>query len=290
MHTIGDLAYTAFTEAAGGAVAGVIADSVLYGVDSAKIHQQQAATATTTRPRASPMLLYRGLVPTVLLGSVPVFGVFFLLYAPMRDVLTDAGHREWLPVASALCAVPATVVGVPADVLKKRIILKSPPTPMQGAIRDIIETHGWKGFFAGWHVNLIRDLPFAGVKIGLYEIMVKYYQDYYQISQISPAGASLCGIGSGVACAIATCPLDVINTQIKAQHSSKTTKYSYSIWTVGRNIVQQQGITALFRGVGMRSIVLGIGGMIFWPIQQGVAQSLGSDKFSFQDMWMEIYH
>ena len=79
-----------------------------------------------------------------------------------------------------------------------------------------MQTQGWKGFFAGWHVNLIRDLTFAVVKIGIYEVMAKQYQDYYQIKQISPVGASVCGVGSGVACAIITCPLDVVNTAIKA--------------------------------------------------------------------------
>lgn len=110
------LLQTSIAEAIGGATAGVVADTVLYAVDSAKVRRQTAPVAieqlssssSSIRDQASAVnsswmrrwnnaivnikhpktffrqnrILFRGLVPTVTLGSVPIFGSFFLLYAP----------------------------------------------------------------------------------------------------------------------------------------------------------------------------------------------------------------
>jgi dipeptide/tripeptide permease len=180
-----------------------------------------------------------------------------------------------LPLASAVCAIPATVIGVPADVLKKRLVLGIDATSAI-AIRNVIAHDGiYRGLFAGWHVNLIRDIPFAGAKIGLYEGFVQYYKTYIQKvskkEKISVVGASLCGVASGVSCAVLTCPLDVVNTRIKAD---ATTSHSTSIRTVTTEILRKEGAQALFRGVMMRSVVLGVGSSIFWPIQRTVSHSL----------------
>jgi len=262
-----------WTEAAGGAAAAAIADSVLYSVDSAKVRAQSPPTTTTAG--GDVRILFRGLGPTVLLGSVPVFGSFFFLYAPLKTQLQYHNCDAFLPLASGLCAVPATIIGVPADVLKKRLVLGIDPN-ITTAIRNVVAHDGiYRGLFAGWHVNLIRDIPFAGVKIGLYEYAQLLYMEYIhkgsKHDKISATGASLCGVASGVACAIITAPLDVVNTRIKAD---STTSHSTSIRIVAQEIVQREGIAALFRGVVMRSFVLGIGSSIFWPIQRSVAHSL----------------
>jgi solute carrier family 25 S-adenosylmethionine transporter 26 len=264
------LLQTALAEATGGAVAGVVADTVLYAIDSAKVRAQSKPVAGAG---TGISILFRGLVPTILLGSVPVFGIFFFVYAPIRDTLREEGCSQFLPIASTVCAVPATIVGVPADVLKKRLVLGMDPTITQ-AIQHVTAKQGWRGLFAGWHVNLIRDLPFAGVKIGLYEWFVYQWRSQYQLPTnhpITPTGAALCGVASGVCCAVLTCPLDVVNTRIKA---GGVESMSSSMVQVASQIVKKEGIPALFRGVGMRSIVLGIGSSIFWPIQRTVAHAL----------------
>jgi len=256
--------HTALAEAAGGATAGLVADSLLYAVDSAKVRSQ-------ARRRGGGAILFRGLASTVLLGSVPVFGSFFFCYAPLRDYMQSRGWSSLLPVASAVCAVPATIIGVPADVVKKRLVLGMDPTAIQAA-RHVVAESTWRGLFAGWHVNLVRDLPFAGVKIGLYEISVYYYQTMFAsgIGQpISSFGASLCGVASGVCCAILTCPLDVVNTRMKAGMGT-----SRSISKTTLHIARSEGIHTLFRGVATRSVVLGLGSSIFWPIQNYVANFL----------------
>jgi hypothetical protein len=216
------------------------------------------------------------MVPTIMLGSVPVFGTFFFLYAPAREYLHSQHLDSMLPVASAVCAVPATIVGIPSDVIKKRLVLGIDPNLVQ-AIRHVTTgPNGWRGLFAGYHVNLIRDLPFAAVKVGLYEQFASTYKSWHGLAKrdlIPPEGAAICGVSSGVACAILTCPLDCINTVIKSNESHGST----SIIQVGKQIVTKHGVRALFRGVTMRSVVLGIGSSIFWPIQRTTSHYLQPD-------------
>lgn len=266
---MGRLVQTALAESAGGAAAGIVADSVLYAIDSAKVRAQHKSAASLSVGNIS--ILFRGLAPTVLLGSLPVFGSFFLFYAPLRVVLQEHGYEQLLPLASAICAVPATVVGVPADVIKKRLVLGVDPN-VRAAISSATAERGMRGLFAGWHVNLVRDLPFAGVKIGLYEWFAYTWKmlNHIPIDQpITPGGAATCGVTSGVVCAVLTCPLDVVNTRIKAGNVETS-----SILRVGSEILKKEGVTALFRGVALRSLVLGAGSSIFWPIQRSVAHWL----------------
>ncbi|CAB9529273.1 adenosylmethionine carrier 1, chloroplastic/mitochondrial [Seminavis robusta] len=263
-----------WTEAAGGAAAGAIADGVLYGIDSAKVRTQ---TAPAAGGEAGFRILFRGMGPTILLGSVPVFGSFFMLYAPAKAVLQEHHAEGFLPLVSCVCAVPATIIGVPADVLKKRLVLGLDANAVT-AIRHVVAHDGiYRGLFAGWHVNLIRDIPFAGAKIGLYEWCVFYYKKYIQKvpkeERITIVGSSICGVLSGVGCAIVTAPLDVVNTRIKAD---STLSHSTSIQTVTMEIVEREGLQALFRGVAFRSFVLGVGSSIFWPIHRTVSHALQS--------------
>ena len=266
---MGRLVQIAVTEATGGAAAGIVADTVLYAIDSLKI-QAQHKSSSAALSTGNISVLFRGFLPTILLGSVPVFGTFFFCYAPLRVTLQEKGFDNFIPIASAFCAIPATVIGVPADVIKKRLVLGIDPN-VRTAIARATADHGLKGLFAGWHVNLLRDLPFTGIKIGLYEWFVsewKLWNNMNMDQPITPAGAAVCGVTSGVACAILTCPLDVINTRIKSGNVRTN-----SILAVGADIVRKEGLAAFFHGVTLRAFVLGVGSFIFWPVQRSVAHA-----------------
>ncbi|CAE7603224.1 SAMC1 [Symbiodinium natans] len=266
---MGPLLQTATSEALGGACAGVVADSVLYAVDSAKVRAQ-----TTPAASGGWKILFRGLVPTITLGSVPIFGSFFFCFALVKTKLLEQKQDALLPFAAAACAVPATLVGVPADVLKKRLVLGIDPNVAK-AFSHILSEQGWRGLFAGWHVNLVKDIPFAGVKIGFYEAFVSQWRAWNGLSSkeaLGAQGAAICGIASGVACGVLTCPLDVVNTRIKASATP-----SRSILQVGRHMLKTEGVFAFFRGVAMRSFVLAVGSSIFWPIQHGVSCHLNGN-------------
>mmetsp|Transcript_23743 Transcript_23743/g.53711 ORF Transcript_23743/g.53711 Transcript_23743/m.53711 type:complete len:181 (+) Transcript_23743:165-707(+) len=100
-----------------GAVAGVVTGLIFYGLDSFKNKQQAGEKIRYSQ-------LFRGALPLTLLISGPSYFVFFVVYQPLRDALSDPmGEGGAVLAASLVAAVPSSIVSVPADVLKKQLLL-----------------------------------------------------------------------------------------------------------------------------------------------------------------------
>jgi hypothetical protein len=103
-------------EAAAGSSAGLATDSIFYGLDSYKVQKQQPGGHVNVRN------LFRGLLPLSMMGTVPSFGVFFLVYEPCKRALAEVygvGDSASVALASLVAGVPASLVYVPADTVKK---------------------------------------------------------------------------------------------------------------------------------------------------------------------------
>lgn len=204
-------------EAAASAGAGITVDSVFYSLDSYKTHAQSASGVAKFGLKEFRGL-FRGFLPVVASGSAPSFAVFFSLYEPLKLSLQSDGRAAQNSAAvlatSGLCAVPASIVAVPSDVLKKRVVLGL-EADANSAIRNIYRAGGVGGFFVGWRANVLKDVPFAAVKMCLYEGSVALYMRVRGV----PPGSSIgslenAGLGmvTGAMTGVMTCPLDVINT------------------------------------------------------------------------------
>lgn len=157
---VGAAAVSAARELFVGAAAGALTESTFYALDSAKIQSQLKAGGSprdafgSSAPRAlQGVLLLRGIVPTVIFGSVPSFGTFFVLYVPLKSMLdssTAPGSSGFWPtlLASATAAVPSSLISVPSDVLKKVVFSDSSLT-YRSALRQL-SNKGISPFFKGW--------------------------------------------------------------------------------------------------------------------------------------------
>lgn len=97
--------------------------------------------------------VFRGAVPIAMIGSGPSFAVFFGLYAPSKRSLEErmSGGNAAL-LASLIGGVPSSLVAVPADVIKKRILLCG-DGKIVSVVHNILKEHGFRGLFVGWQVN-----------------------------------------------------------------------------------------------------------------------------------------
>lgn len=149
-----------------GAVAGAVTEALVYAFDSAKIllqlsgtrpapgrkvPQQQYAERATLRFRH----LFRGMLPSILLGSVPSFGCFFLCYVPLKDGLDTAYPTSSIALshallASSVAAIPSPIVAVPSDVIKKTIFSDAPVSYVI-ALRGLLRRRGVAALFSGWY-------------------------------------------------------------------------------------------------------------------------------------------
>jgi len=206
-------------EAVASAGAGITVDSVFYALDSFKTQLQSRQGAEQGQRRfglAEFRGLFRGFLPVVASGSAPSFAVFFSLYEPLKAALQHtesaaAQNSAAVLAASGLCAIPASVVAVPSDVLKKRLVLGLEDDG-RSAIRNIFQKRGVAGFFVGWRANVLKDVPFAAVKMCLYEGSSALYIALKGGGSINAVENAGLGLFTGAMTGVMTCPLDVVNT------------------------------------------------------------------------------
>jgi hypothetical protein len=135
-------------------------------------------------------------------------------------------------------AIPSSIAAVPADVIKKRLILghhdssdlnhrhSNSHNSVTATIRSIYRTGGAREFFLGWKANLSKDVLFSAVKMSLYEGWARVYLSVKNRSSgkyavgtaadLNGYEAAGAGMVSGVATAVLTCPIDCVNTRIKS--------------------------------------------------------------------------
>ena len=273
------LALNALFDGIAGAAAGFMADFLLYGVDSYKVMMQSGSEIKVNR-------LFRGVLPVALLGSVPSFGVFFCLYSPtkatLEHVAVSNGYNNGemsafsIVAASIIGGVPSSVVAVPADIIKKKILQQQSTTG-----RDVIRMIrnllcGGNSMFNGWRVNLSRDLSFVTVKMTLYELMCKYYIVHFRgmldvtlsgnaetnKDMVTQRESALLGCASGAVTGLVTCPLDVVNTRLKnGDFASVKNRGIYHIMML---IGRTEGVSVLFSGVTPRIAIISLGSTAFW--------------------------
>jgi len=252
-----------------GGIAGIWTDLLFYGLDSYKVVQQAGKQPKLTN-------IFRGALPISVFGSGPSYGCFFLLYSPLREALTslfgEYSSGVSVLISSVVCSVPSSICFVPADVIKKRLLLGE-FSSVSEATSKILYTEGVAGLFLGWKVNLLRDVPFGVIKMGLYESIASLYvrvaaggrrtaqraPTSISSSLLTKEEAGVVGFASGAATALVTCPIDCVNTRIKSGEFAHLGVISTHI-----AIVKKDGIRALFRGLLPRTAMLGLGATVFW--------------------------
>lgn len=251
-----DLRAIALAAAFQGGAAGVITDGSFYAVDSFKTQLQMGGMETVTLRR-----VFRGFAPTILAGTLPSMLIFFGTYEPLKCYLESGGATaSAVLAASATCAVPASLFCVPTDVMKRRMVTGMDKTATEMVLK-VYRQSGIKGFFLGWQANLMKDVPFAAAKISLYEGLLRSYKGWLGRDTLTTWEISGVGFTSGGIAAIVTNPLDTVNTRIKSGSIS-----SKSITGAMRQIVAQEGMGVLARGVLPRMVIFGLGSSLFWTV------------------------
>lgn len=268
---------SAFIDGLSGGLSGVITDVIFYSLDSLKVQSQAGEKLDIKR-------LFRGAIPIACCGSFPSFGLFFCLFHQCKQYFCESGYTtHGVLFSSLIAAVPASLVAVPADVMKKRIVLGY-ENNIRDAARVAYQTRGLKGLFLGWEANMLRDLPFAGLKISLYEGMSYLYLKYYKVSSLTQEGnynvnaltpyeSATIGLLCGPITALIVSPLDCVNTRIKSGELA-----SYNFVRAHFEIVKRNGFRGLFRGMLPRTIIISFGSTVFWYWYSKIQKILETDN------------
>lgn len=147
--------------------------------------------------------------------------------------------------------------------------------PVQAA-RSIVSSHGMTGLYRGWWATAWREVPAFGAYFAIYDITKDIFNSFFsrhtgicekemaaQNHIYLWASSALAGGTTGAMTWAMIYPFDIIKTKIQTCPID-TPLEKRRILAVGQNIVRQEGIMALFRGLNITVIrAFPVNGIIF---------------------------
>ncbi|KAI9221171.1 S-adenosylmethionine transporter [Blastocladiella britannica] len=247
-----------------GALAGTSVDTILFPLDTMKTRLQSPEGFIKAGGFRG---IFSGLLPAVV-GSAPGAAAFFVTYeyckALAKTWLPDERYAPAVHMASAsLGEVSACVIRVPTEVVKQRL-QAGRYNSTTTALTSIFRAEGLAGFYRGYLSTVMREIPFTCIQFPLYEYLKSYAAYRKSLPVADPLDAAMCGsVAGGIAAAITT-PLDVIKTRVMLGAAQAGSESHYVGMTATfKSIVRKEGMHALFRGIGPRTLWISVGGFIF---------------------------
>ncbi|GJJ15835.1 hypothetical protein Clacol_010113 [Clathrus columnatus] len=251
-----------------GAAAGTATDLLFFPIDTIKTRLQSAQGFI----RAGGFRgVYQG-IGSVVVGSAPGAAIFFAVYDNLKHNSPIPQHLEPVThiIAASVAEVAACVVRVPTEVIKTRS--QTSTFGKTGALSSLIaaqktfETQGFRGFYRGFGITVLREIPFTSIQFPLYEIFKIQLAKRLGRKSLYAHEAAICGSIAGGIAAAGTTPLDVLKTRIMLD--TRTGAVQRSFISYFKEIYQTEGVKALFSGVVPRTLWISAGGAVFLGVYE----------------------
>lgn len=284
---------------AAGLGSGVISAALLQPADLLKTRVQQSSATTLTQAfrdvlkAPNPVRqLWRGTTPSVIrtgFGSALYFGMLnqmriFAASMPVIPMVADEvkptkGSSSALPklgnvanlTTGALARVAAGLIVNPVTVLKVRYESSHYNyTSLAGAARGILAKEGPRGFFAGFGVTAVRDAPYAGLYVLIYEQgktqLGKLWSGQDRTTMSGSAGINfMSGVLAAVSATTLTNPFDAIKTRIQIAPE----KYRNMV-QAAKIMLADEGVRSMFNGLSLRIGRKAISSALTWTVYEEV--------------------
>ncbi|KAK3725040.1 hypothetical protein LTR37_000550 [Vermiconidia calcicola] len=286
---------------AAGLGSGVVSAFLLQPADLLKTRVQQSQASTLTQAfrdvlrNPNPIRqLWRGTTPSVIrtgFGSALYFGMLNTMreYAAKLptipvpvvsgEVKSARGSSSALPklgnvanlATGAFARVAAGLIVNPVTVLKVRYESSHYSyTSLAGAAKDIITKEGPRGFFAGFGVTAVRDAPYAGLYVLIYEQSKARLGDLSSGNTMSEGSGSVyinfvSGVMAAIAATTLTNPFDAIKTRLQIAPA----KYRNMV-QASKLMLRDEGIRSMFSGLSLRIGRKAISSALTWTVYEEV--------------------
>ena len=287
-----------WSSAAAGGAAAAAATVVFHPVDTAKTVLQRGGGGAAVRA-LTPRALYRGVWPAAF-SMMPACAVRMGAYEALKGALLEHAPRALSPgtlvfVASALSVVASSSVRAPLDMIKTRV--QTDPSLSATRAMRTAWAGGARSLYRGAGLGLMRDVPFFGCNLLIYEQLKAAATDQRaaRIARSLEAGSSGgartvargSSSGGGGSCArsdaVSLSPLELVLIGAAAQGIAglvtnpadvlKTTVQSGAAANVVealRACMAEGGVGSLMRGAGMRVAWIAPQGCIYYPAYEAV--------------------
>ncbi|OSX80988.1 hypothetical protein BU14_0027s0014 [Porphyra umbilicalis] len=272
-----------------------------YPIDTLKTRLQASAVPLRLSAAAAAGPLYAG-AASALVTNIPYGALTFGLYETLRGTLNDAAAADptspaaRLPPAwrTAAAAVVGDVTGslwlTPGELIKQKVQAGGAGGAV-GVARRMWAAGGAGAFYQGYASQVARDVPFRVIQLVTYEELRRAYVGA-KARRARPAGAAvappsaaaaaaggapkvavsgvegmLLGAAAGSFTAAVTTPLDVVKTRMM---TAEVGALVGGVPGVVRQVVREEGLRGLARGMGPRVVYIGPSCAIFFAVFEGV--------------------
>ena len=210
-----------------------------------RMQARQTANPLSMLRKEGITIFWAGIGPAMLMA--PAAMVQYTLMDPLRDVMPL--------VAAALVAGSLDIlIKCPFERLKTALQVQVGGEAQQIAASQLmhqtVKAHGILGLWAGLGATLARDMPYLVLK------WLTYVQMQGILGVLIPNANVpnlLSGAGAGAVAATAVTPADVIKTRLQAVTSTGDPRERpTSALAIGKALLGEGGVGALFRGLGPR--------------------------------------
>ncbi|KAL2621957.1 hypothetical protein R1flu_002162 [Riccia fluitans] len=281
-----------------GSSAGMVSSAILQPFEVLKTHMQaRDGPSNHTLRGAFKVVLERDGMTGFWRGTGPACvrvglgaGLYFALLGPVLSSLqaissksSGSSLHDKLPMAITMSAgsltrLLASAITCPITVVKTRMEYAAASglnyRGTASALLAIKRTEGLAGLYSGMVPTLLRDAPYSGLYLTLYNrirYQLKVHLDTNSRSQAHISFVS--GALSGSIATLVTHPPDVVRTRMQLDRTNHT-----GIVSSVRQIVQVEGMKGLFSGVlprlGRRGFQQALSWTIFEEITSWVNQKL----------------
>ena len=171
----------------------------------------------------------RGLMPACVKTTLNA-GVYYSILFYTETYLRMIGFKNDGQInafSSAFARAVQSVVSNPIVVIKTRLEVvgfNEYSGMMQGA-KSIMQKEGFRGFFTGLGISLVRDVPFSGVFYPVYQSFKSFYGMMLSDQRSQAANnaliTSLAGWSANIVSCVITNPIDLIRTRVYFQFYNK---------------------------------------------------------------------
>ncbi|MCL7052251.1 hypothetical protein MKW94_017910 [Papaver nudicaule] len=257
-----------------GALAGTFVSLCLHPLDTIKTVIQ--AHSTVQKPISGIVGsiiadrgvsgLYRGIASNVA-SSAPISAVYTFTYESVKASLLPLLPQEYRSVAHCTaggCASIATsFIFTPSERIKQQMQVSSQYQNSWTALVSILKHGGLPSLYAGWGAVLCRNIPHSVIKFYTYERLKQLFLSTTQTTHPNTFQTLVCGGLAGSTAALFTTPFDVVKTRLQTEIPGSLRKYD-GVFHALREIVKDEGLKGLYRGLTPRLIMYVTQGALFF--------------------------
>ena len=239
--------------------------------------------------------------------------------AATTTIKNDPAHPRplvtWL--AGAAAGLASWAVSTPTELIKCRAQLGTPSHRSWDVARQVWRAEGLRGLYLGGGVTALRDSLGYGFYFWTYSLLTRGWVSSPSLSPASQGASDDGGVGgstsgstssgdgprsdgnrllaeapkvllagglSGIATWASIYPLDVIKTRVQAQIAGSGTRSGaeekrIGAWAMSRRILRDEGLGALFRGLGVCSLRAFVVNAVQWGVYELAMYQLGEGRW-----------